>query len=131
MVDNTQIPDDFLEDLDASQQEILEAVLTHRTRQAAADALGISRRTLYRRLEEPALAEMLRAVQDDARRATNAQLMAAAESVVDVLFEIARNTNISAYSRVGAARAILDYAYKTYENEELEARLLELEGRLT
>ena len=119
--------EDYLEELDADQQEILTAVLTAPTRQEAADTLAISRTTLWRRLRDPELAAILKEIHDDSRKAANTRLMHAAESVVGVLYELASDPRVPAYSRVSACRAILDYAYKSYEDEEIDARIRELE----
>jgi DNA-directed RNA polymerase subunit H (RpoH/RPB5) len=123
---------DYQEDFDLTDEEAatLHAVLKHKTRQEAAEALDISRMQLWRRLQEEPVARALEEIQGDAKMAASARLMRAAENASHTLEEIAESPETPAYTRVNACRALLDYAYKVYEYEEVDAKIEELEERL-
>ena len=117
-------------DLTETEAETLHAVLRHKTRQDAADALGITRMQLWRRLQAEPIADALEEIQGDARAAANARLRRAAEFAAHKLEELADDPAVPSYVKVQACRALLDFAYKVYEVEEVEARIEELEERL-
>lgn len=95
----------------------------------AAAAGGMSERTVYRRLEDPAFRRLV----DDARaeivsRAV-AKLSAASADAADTLRDLLRSD--MDFARLAAARAILEIGSKLREHEDLAERVRALEERLT
>jgi hypothetical protein len=112
--------------LDDEQERILDALQQHPTKSKVAEALGIGRRTLYRRLEDPALREAYdawrrAAVQDafDTAATTTSEAMA-------VLYYIATNADITPAVRVQAASKLCDLGLKSVELEEVKRDVEEL-----
>ena len=99
------------------------------TVQAAADQGGVSERTAYRRLEDPAFRQRVA----DARAELIARAVGRlADASADAAATLrALLTAESEMARLGAARSILDLAIKLRESEELEARIRALEDHAT
>jgi hypothetical protein len=99
------------------------------TQEHAATAVGCSRRTIARKLQDPKFCAQL----DEARR----QLFEAAFSRINAAGQAAASTLISLLSRdtppavrLGASRTLLETSCKFRETHEIEERLRALEGRL-
>jgi len=99
------------------------------TQEHAATAVGCSRRTIARKLQDPKFSAQL----DEARR----QLFEAAFSRINAAGQAAASTLISLLSRdtppavrLGASRTLLETSCKFRETRELEERLRALEERL-
>lgn len=96
---------------------------------AAGKAGGVSERTAYRRLEDPAFRRQV----DDARAAILSRAVAkltassteAAETLRRLLY-----SNMD-FARLAAARAILELGAKLREHEDLDKRVRALEERLS
>ena len=113
--------------LSQEQSETLEALLSSNTKEEAAAKLGISRSTLYRRLADAELKAAYRAARSEAIAGASARLQLAAETAVAALVDIVTDGSVNPHVRVTAARGLLEMAYKSFELEDLEARLEELE----
>jgi len=112
--------------LSDEQQRTLEALQEHPTKTKAAQALGISRPTLYDRLKDPALREAYdtwrrAAIQDafDAAASTTAEAMA-------VLYFIATDAQVPPAVRVQAASKLCDLGLKSVELEQVKRDVDEL-----
>jgi hypothetical protein len=96
--------------------------------QAAAKA-GVSVRTVFRRLDDPAFASRLREMRSDMVQRSAAALTAAAMEGVKTLLELMKPANTGPV-RLGAARSIIELGVKLREMVELEVRLAALEERV-
>ena len=108
---------------------LLAALAGGATHQEAATQAGVSERTAYRRLEDPAFRQQLA----EARGALITRAVgrlardcAAAAATLAALLKANSET-----ARLGAARSILELAVKMRESEELEARVTALEAQHT
>jgi hypothetical protein len=119
------------DDLSVEEQRTLDALITYTTKEQAAAALGISRRTLYRRLESTTLREAERVARSMALSDATASLHNAALRAVVSLTMIMENPEAPFTSRVAAANHLLTLAYKTYYDEDLEERLRAVEAELS
>ena len=95
--------------------------------QAAAQA-GVSERTVYRRLEEPAFQDQIEALQDEMLQRAVAMLTAAAQEGIRSLVDLQSESTPPAVRRC-AARDILEMGMRLREAAELEKRLIALESR--
>ncbi|HEY7159184.1 MAG TPA: hypothetical protein VH575_34890 [Gemmataceae bacterium] len=112
-----------------ADDQLLMALACGVTVENAARQVGISPRTAYRRLADPAFRQRLQTLRGDMVSRTAGTLTAAASEAVRTLLELLKNPTSSAV-RLGAARAVLEIGMKLRELADLEQRLTELEQRL-
>jgi hypothetical protein len=93
----------------------------------AAEASGLSERTIYRRLEDPAFRQQVQDVRGEFVRQAVGRLAAASTEAVATLRALLNADGESA--RLGAARSILELGSKLRESLELEARIAALEAQ--
>jgi hypothetical protein len=96
------------------------------TVEAAARQCGVSDRTVYRRLEDPAFKARVQEVRGEMVRRSAGLLTAAAGQAVQTLLALQREAMPPAV-RLGAARAVIELGLKVREVAELEARIAALE----
>lgn len=109
---------------------LIAALLELPTIEAAAQAAGVSRKTVERRLDDPVFLEAY----NDARR----QLVTTAAGrissrigrAVDTLGEVMDDGEVPAAARISASRAILEYGLKYGELVDVIRRVDEIEERL-
>jgi hypothetical protein len=112
-----------------ADESLLMALACGATVDNAARQAGISKRTAYRRLADPAFGRRLQQMRGDMVSRTSGTLTAAAGEAVRTLLELLKNLTSSSV-RLGAARAVLELGMKLREAAELEARLTVLEQHL-
>jgi hypothetical protein len=109
------------------KEQAIVALLTNRTTEEAARAIGISGVTLLRWQKEPEF----QASYQEAKRAAYAQSIARlhqlSSAAVSTLGKIMLDTATPPATRVRAADSILDHTSKAIETEDIEARVSELE----
>ena len=109
------------------KEQAIVALLTHRTTEEAARAVGISGVTLLRWQKEPEF----QASYQEAKRAAYAQSIARlhqlSSAAVSTLGKIMLDTATPPATRVRAADSILDHTNKAIETEDIETRVSELE----
>jgi hypothetical protein len=108
------------------QEQLIAALLSHPTVEAAAKAIGIADTTAARWMKTPEFQAAYREVRREAMRQTTARLQEAAREAVDALREVQR-TGESESARVSAARTILEQSIKAADMEDVQARLEALE----
>ena len=96
----------------------------------AARQVGVSVTTAYRRLQEPAFAARLGGLRAEMLARAAGMLTAAAVESVRTLADLLKPANAAA-TRLNAARAILEHGVKLRALVEVEARLKDLEDRVT
>jgi hypothetical protein len=108
---------------------LLLALACGATVEAAARQVGVTPRTVYRRLEDPAFRAQVQALRTDMVQRAAATLTAAATEAVKTLV-VLQHASTPAAVRLGAARAVLEIGIKLREVVDLEARLRAVEERL-
>lgn len=113
--------------LTPNQEKAIAALLTYPTKQAAADAIGITTRTIRNYFKDKEFCERYRAefmglITDASRQAQ--QTMSPALST---LREIMTNNQENSQTRIYAARTTLEYAVKLTELTDLVNRLEDME----
>jgi hypothetical protein len=111
------------------QQETVRRVLAAGGNNSdAATEAGVSRRTVARWMSDPTFAKSVSDARAEQVQALTGQLTSLADGAVLVLSEVlVEGTNPE---RLRAAQMILDWGTRLRRDTELEARLLEVEGRL-
>ena len=103
-----------------SDEQIIAALLDHGTIRAAAQAAGISERTLYDRMNKGDFQALYKAAKADLIRAAvlniNRQLQAAIDTVVEVMQDPENNAAV----RLQAAQTILNNAGKFAQRLQLD-----------
>src|SRR5713101_2629415 len=109
------------------QEEAIAALLTHRSVEDAARAVGIATKTLLRWLRMPAFDGAYREARRAAFSQSVARLQQASGAAVSTLLKIMVDPNAPASTRVRAADSVLDHGAKAIEIEDIEVRVAELE----
>jgi hypothetical protein len=97
--------------------------------ESAARECGVTPRTVYRRLSEPAFRRRLQALRSDMVQRTAGTLTAASGEAVRTLLELLK-PGVAHNTRLGAARAVLESGVKLRELAELEQRMAALEEQV-
>lgn len=109
------------------QNKVLAALLTSPSKAAAAQAAGISSRTLRDYLADPSFqTEYKRAFAGLVEDATR-QAQQAIAPALSTLREIVESEDENAQARISAARSILEYSVKLTEQTDILTHLDELE----
>ncbi len=111
------------------QEPLLLALACGATVEAAARQCGLSDRTVYRRLKEPAFQARLKQVRSDMIRRSAGLLTAASGEAVRTLLALMKESS-PASVRLGAARAVMEIGMKVRELAELEAEVRALEEQV-
>ncbi len=106
------------------------ALLAHGTVEAAYEAAGVSKSTMWRFLQDKAFQTRYRAARRQMVESAIGQLQAVCTKAVTVLIEVAEDKQASASARVSAARTIIEQSLRAVELEDLAERVERLEGLL-
>jgi hypothetical protein len=116
------------------QAKALEAIMSERSIQAAAQKAGVERKTLYRWMAEESFASALREMRNQTFDRTMNSLADAAELAVEVLREILADKEAArkdgASIQIRAASKALDSMLRSRDLIEIEQRLKKLEDLL-
>src|SRR6185503_18991064 len=114
--------------LTAKQERALVALLEYSTMEEAAKAVGVGKTTLWRWLQDNDFHAAYMKARRESVKQSIARLQKYTSEAADTLHEVMTNKSANDFARVGAAKAILDYAIKAVEVEDLAARVAELES---
>lgn len=115
------------EELSDKQHKAIMELLQQPNVSRAAEAAGVGRSTLYGWMRDPVFAEAYREARREALQQATARLQALASSFVATLEDVSGNSNAPAASRVAAAKAGLEFAYRADMYEDLEQMIQELQ----
>jgi hypothetical protein len=108
-------------------EQAIAALLSHRSVEEAARAVGISANTLLRWLKEPEFDVACREARRTAFSQSIARLQDASGAAVTTVLKIMLDTNAPAGTRLRAAEVVLEQTTRAIEMEDIEARVAELE----
>ena len=111
------------------QERTIVKLLSESSVEAAAQAAGVSARTLWRWFKDPIFSAAYRRARKDAVSQAIARLQQVAGDAVEALQAVTSNQEAPAPARVSAAKAIIELAVKAVEVEDLEARIAALEEK--
>jgi uncharacterized protein (UPF0147 family) len=109
------------------QEEAIIALLTHRSVEEAAKAVGVASKTLFRWLQIPEFDQAYRKARRAAFSQSTARLQQATSAAVSTLLKIMVDPNAPASTRVRAADSVLDHAKQAIEIEDIDVRVAALE----
>jgi len=109
------------------KEDAIVALLTTRTVEEAARAVGVSTKTLLRWMKEPEFDTAYRAAKRAAFGQSIARLHQLSSAAVTTLGKVMLEPGTPPATRVRAADSILDHTTKAIETEEIEARVAALE----
>ena len=109
------------------KEAAITALLSQRTTEDAARAVGIGPATLRRWLKETEFAAAYREARRDAFSQSVARLQQMSAAAVSTLGKIMVDPNSPASCRLRAADSVLAHAAKAIEIEDIEARVSDLE----
>jgi hypothetical protein len=111
-------------------QTLLTALACGATVENAARKAGVSERTVYRRLEDPAFRAQLDRLRAEMVERTAGMLTGAGMSSVKTLLDLQQDVAVAPGVRRRAARDVLELGLRFRELAEMELRLVELENRV-
>jgi hypothetical protein len=103
------------------------ALLQYGTKERAAEEVGVNVVTLWRWLKEPSFQDALRLARREAFSQSTGRLQQATSAAVTTLLRVMSGADSSASSKVQASRSVIDLAQKSFEVEDVLARLERLE----
>ncbi|HEV2125560.1 MAG TPA: hypothetical protein VGW38_22640 [Chloroflexota bacterium] len=116
--------------MNQNQARAITALLSSPTIREAAEAAGVTERTIHRYMQEPAFQAALREAEgraiDDAVR----QLVGLASDAIETLRMILANPKVSPSVRLRAAAGVLDFMMRMREVRNVEQRLSRLEEQI-
>lgn len=118
------------ESLSPKQQRAIFALLSEPTLEDAAKQTGVQRTTLWRWLQEPDFRSSYMQARRLAVQRAIARTQAVTSEAVETLREIMSDKSAKGSERVAAAKAIIDYAFKGVELEDLAQRLEAVEAAM-
>jgi transposase-like protein len=107
------------------KEEAIAALLTQRTTEEAARAIGIAPATLLRWMKEPEFDSSYREARRAAFGQSVARLQQASGAAVTTLLKVMVDSNTLASTKVRAADSVLNHTAKAIELDDIEARLSE------
>lgn len=116
--------------LKPKQQKALDALIESGSVQEAADAAGVSRRTVTTWIREPGFLDALRAAEDGSVKAMARRLLAVSDQAITVVVELMGDPKASAAVRLRAADTVLERLLQLRELEITEDRLAAIEAAL-
>lgn len=111
------------QNLKFKQERTIMALLTEPTYAQAAKAAGIGETTLYRWLDDEEFSKAFKSTRKKAFSQSVSHLQQVVASAVQTLKDVMEDPESPASSRVTAAKAVIEMAYKAYEMEDLAAEL--------
>jgi hypothetical protein len=113
--------------LTPKQELTISALICEPTILLAAEKVGTSESTVHRWLREDTFNKAYKAARRTVMTNTISSLQQTTNEAIHTLKDVMSNKEAPANSRVSAARAILEMAFKAYEMDDLQQRVEEME----
>ena len=110
-------------------QELLTALACGATPAQAAAKVGLSQRTVYRRLLDVGFRQEVEQLRTETVRRSSGMLTAASLEAIKTVLELLQSSKSDSV-RLGASRTIFEYGVKLREFTEIQERLADLEARV-
>ncbi len=109
------------------KDEVIAALLSHRSVEDAARAVGLDPNTLLRWLRLPEFKAEYRKARREAVGQTTARLQQATGAAGAIVLKLMTDVNVPASVRLRAAECVLDRAIQSLEMDDMEDRIADLE----
>lgn len=116
--------------LSSRQRKVVEALLSGADKDSAAIAAGVTRRTVDRYLQEPAVHAALEAATGAALGDVARRMIGAMATALDTMLALTEDKDAPATVRLRAAIAIVEHGPRLFEAHELVKRIEALEARV-
>lgn len=116
--------------LKPKQREAITALLTERTKRAAASKAGVSERQLYKWLDDPIFKSALIEAEAAARNEIKRRIIKRAETLADTIGDIMESTEAPPAVRLSAAARLGDLFFRSDDQADLEQRITALEAAI-
>ena len=116
--------------MQVSNQQIIIALLSEGTVSRAAERLGCSVDTIYKRQKKPDFQELYSQAKSEQIKTAAAKLQRFTVSAVDVTLSIMADKEVNPATRLQAAQTILSYSLKLTEQVDIIERLDALEKEI-
>ncbi len=115
--------------LTPKQRRAIDALLRSKTNVEAAQTAGISERQLYTWLKNPIFRAELMAAETAAREGAQRWITIKTTAALEVISSVMVDDGASHAVRLSAAKAWLDYFFKSRDDEDLDRRITALEEK--
>lgn len=119
------------DELNQRQERFLKAMLSTASIDEACKVANINRNTGYKYLKDEKFLRVYRVLRREAMQQVTARLQKVSEQAVETLQEVMLDSENTPGSRVQAAKNVLDVAYRSLELDDVQARIEEIESRLS
>ena len=116
--------------MQVSNQQIIIALLSEGTVSRAAECLGCSVDTIYKRQKKPDFQELYSQAKSEQIKTAAAKLQRFTVSAIDVTLSIMADKEVNPATRLQAAQTILSYSLKLTEQVDIIERLDALEKEI-
>jgi len=116
--------------LTPKQRAAIEALLTEKTKRAAASKAGVTERAVYKWLQDPIFKSALIEAEAAARSEIKRRIIKRAESLADTIGDIMESADIPPAVRLSAAARLGDLFFRSDDQADLEQRITALEEGL-
>lgn len=106
------------------------ALLTCKDIQSASNELGITRQSIYNRLQQPVFRQRLQKERVGKYQVANSKLTESMSEAIETLVSVMRDTEVSAGTRIKSAQILLDICLKTTEQTDIIERIANIEEML-
>jgi hypothetical protein len=113
--------------LASRQERAIAALLNHASKEKAAEEAGVHPATLWRWQKDPNFQQALRERRRDAFSQCVGRLQQASMTAVETLLSIMQDEAAPSGSRVRAAQCVVELSQKSFELEDIEVRISNLE----
>ena len=106
------------------------ALITCKDITTASEKLGISRQAIYNRLQQPAFRRKLQNERQGKFQIANSKLTDKMSQAIETLSSVMNDREVSAGTRIKAARTLLDICLRTSEQMDILERIVAIEQSL-
>lgn len=115
---------------DIRKSKAILALLSQPTIEAAAQEVGVTRKTLHQWLKDDDFKTKLQEAKKETVGHVTMRLRVSMSEAIDTLIEVMRDPESSANARVSAAKTILESGLKAHELEDLATKLEVMEQQI-
>ena len=113
-----------------SDERMILALLTCKDIQSASNELGITRQSIYNRLQQPAFRRKLQNERQGKFQIANSKLTDKMSEAIETLSSVMNDTEIAPSTRIKSAQILLDICLKTTEQTDIIERIANIEEML-